>query len=162
MVTCPRKIRKMLSSESVIKVYNKYINETREIILGYGAYQHTKTGFFLKPSCPLVGNTFWPCLHTKARAEYRHKLVRGGIMEVNSLFSASSDNRRTWRNFATSLDSKETISYKKLEIPELEEVYLDAIVLSLSLLKAIVINCGEMDPLRSDESCRLSWKTHTY
>lgn len=47
MTSCPRKIKTVLRLESDIKVYDKYINKTKEIILGSGAYQHTKTGFFV-------------------------------------------------------------------------------------------------------------------
>lgn len=50
MFSCPRNIKTVLSIESDIKIYDKYINKTKEIILGHGAYQHTKTEFFFKLS----------------------------------------------------------------------------------------------------------------
>lgn len=52
-----QEIKAILSLESGIKIYNKYINKTEKIILGYGAYQHTKTEFLKTSfSCPSMGN----------------------------------------------------------------------------------------------------------
>lgn len=45
MLSCPRNIKNVLSLESDIKVDDRHINKTKEIILGYGADQHTKTEF---------------------------------------------------------------------------------------------------------------------
>lgn len=45
MLSCSRNTKNVLSLESDIKVDDRHINKTKEIILGYGAYQHTKTEF---------------------------------------------------------------------------------------------------------------------
>lgn len=57
MVSCPRNIKTGLNLESV-KVYDKYINKTKEIILGYRAYQHTKAGSLNYLFLPLNGKYF--------------------------------------------------------------------------------------------------------
>lgn len=68
MVSCPRNIKTVLNLESV-KVYDKYISKTKEIILGYRAYQHTKTGFlnYLAPQWEILsGHVYIPELEQNA------------------------------------------------------------------------------------------------
>lgn len=76
MLSCSRNTKNVLSLESDTNVDDRHINKTKEIILGYGAYQHTKTEFFKTFfSCPSMENTFWLCLLTQARAEYGNGFV---------------------------------------------------------------------------------------